>query len=125
MWFQAACLLALLVTAFLERAFKRGQACLLAYFTLATGCVLLAAHNFITQVALGPLNVRDLGQDSVNAAAAGFVLLGVADFALLIVLGRDLGYAAQQQQLGGGRDNGGAYGSESVGIMQFQTSAPV
>lgn len=49
-WFQAALLLALFVCAFLERSFKRGQACFLAFFTICTQCVLLSAHNFITQV---------------------------------------------------------------------------
>ena len=163
MWFEFALLVALLISAFLERSFKRGQAVFLCYFTLATVCVMLSAHDFITevcvasiwehhairasgawqvhgcwgmhaaacmaqpnkalcmhvelrpphgvwlraasdlhnlmsspwhdrrpcmhthaassgvcgraQVALGPLNVRDLGQDATNAAAAGFVLL--------------------------------------------------
>lgn len=124
-WFEAACLLSLLITAFLERSFKRGQAVFLAFFTLATQCVLLSAHNFITQVALGPLNTRDLGQDSVNAAAAGFVLLGVADFALLIVLGRDFGMPPGAL-LGAGGGAGQPYlGGPGGGVVQFQTSAPV
>lgn len=59
--------------------------------------------------------VRDLQQDSINAAAAGFVLLGVTDFALLIVIGKDFGvqpgaYAAPYQPPNG---------------IQFQSSAPV
>jgi hypothetical protein len=78
-WFELALLLALFITCFLENQFKRGQLVFLAFFTIATVCVLLSAHNFLTQVALGPLNVRDLGQDAVNAAAAGFVLLGLTN----------------------------------------------
>jgi len=117
-WFELALLLALFITCFLENQFKRGQLVFLAFFTIATVCVLLSADNFITQVALGPINVRDLGQDSVNAAAAGFVLLGIVNFALIIVLGKDFGVTpaapANAYQPPG-----------SLHSIQFQTSAPV
>jgi hypothetical protein len=114
LWLEFALLLALFITCFLEAAFKRGQVVFLAYFIIATVCVMLSAHNFITQLQLGPVNVRDLGQDSVNAAAAGFVLLGLANFVLLIVLGKDFGVQPQ----------GGQYQQAGMG-MQYQTSAPV
>lgn len=117
MWFEFALLLALFITCFLERSFKRGQIVFLAFYAIATVCVLLSAHNFITQVALGPLNVRDLGQDSVNAAAAGFVLLGITNFALIIVLGKDFGVPP------GSANPYQAPGSSHA--IQFQTSAPV
>jgi hypothetical protein len=113
LWLEFALLLALFITCFLEAAFKRGQVVFLAYFIIATVCVMLSAHNFITQLQLGPVNVRDLGQDSVNAAAAGFVLLGLANFVLLIVLGKDFGVQPQVQ-----------YQQAGMG-MQYQTSAPV
>jgi hypothetical protein len=119
LWFEFALLLALFITCFLERQFKRGQMVFLAFFTLAALCVMISAHNFITQVALGPINVRDLGQDAVNAAAAGFVLLGVVDFALIVVLGKDFGV---HQQGGGGGYEAQANGLHSI---QFQTGPPV
>lgn len=66
--------------------------------------------QFITMITLGPINVRDVEQDAVNAAAAGYVLLGLVNFVLIIVLGKDFGYeAAQNYQQ----------------TVQFQTSAPV
>jgi hypothetical protein len=73
---------------------------------------MISAHNFITQVTLGPINVRDLGQDSINAAAAGFVLLGFTNFVLLIVLGKDFGVQPNHQY-------------QPTNGIQFQSSAPV
>ena len=91
----------------------------LAFFVLATLCLMIAAHNFITLVALGPVGMQDLAQDSVNAAAAGFVLLGIANFVLIIVLGKDFGLpqggvAAYPQPASGG-----------LHAIQFQTGPPV
>lgn len=117
MWFEFALLLALFITCFLERSFKRGQIVFLAFFVLATLCVMLSAHNFITHVALGPINIRDLGQDATNAAAAGFVLLGITNFALIIVLGKDFGLPAAEKNAY--QPPGGMH------AIQFQTSAPV
>ncbi|KIZ07467.1 hypothetical protein MNEG_0477 [Monoraphidium neglectum] len=117
-WFEFALLLALFITCFLERSFKRGQIVFLAFFVLATMCVMLSAHNFITQVALGPINVRDIGQDSVNAAAAGFVLLGITNFVLIIVLGKDFGVPQ-------GMTNPYQQPGAGLHAIQFQTSAPV
>lgn len=93
---------------------------LLAFFVLATSCTLQSAHNFITHVALGPLDVRDLRQDATNAAAAGFVLMSLTNFVLIILLGRDFGLA----QAGGAGGTAGAYLPPGHGIT-FQTSAPV
>lgn len=122
MWLEAALLLALLVTAFLERAFARGRLVFLAFFVVATVCCLLSAHNFITDVAIGPVNVRDLGQDAVNAAAAGFTLLAFTDFVLIIVLGKDFG--APPVGAAGGQN---PYADPYTGghAISFQTSAPV
>lgn len=69
--------------------------------------------QFITQISIGPVNVRDVEADAVNAAAAGNVLLGVVNFALIIVLGKDFGYEPAQQYQQTGNN------------IQFQTSAPV
>ncbi len=49
LWFEFALLLAFFVAAFQEHAFARGRAVFLAYFTLATACLLLSAHNYLTQ----------------------------------------------------------------------------
>ncbi len=72
------------------------------------------------QVAIGPINVRDIGQDSINAAAGGFVMLSFVNFVILIVVGKDFG-------LPPGAGGAGSYqppGHLGMGI-QFQTSAPV
>lgn len=76
MWFEVALLLALFITCFLEQAFKRGRICFLAFFVLATQGCMWSAHNFLTQIALaaGGLNVRDLGQDAINAGACSDTL---------------------------------------------------
>lgn len=115
LWFEFALLVALFVCCFLEQAFKRGQLVFLAYFVLCTGCVLLSAHNFITNIDVGPVNVKDLRQDAVNAASAGFVLVGIANFALIIVLAKDFGY----------QPAGGQYQQTGSAGIQFQSSAPV
>lgn len=124
MWFEAALLLALFVTAFLERSFARGRLVFLAFFTIATQCCLLSAHNFITDVAIGPINVRDLGQDATNAAAAGFTLLAFTDFVLLIVLGKDFGAPPVGAAAGQNPYADPAYGVGGHAIS-FQTSAPL
>jgi hypothetical protein len=64
-----ALLLALFITCFLEQAFKRGRICFLAFFVLATQGCMWSAHNFLTQLEItaGGLDVRDLGQDAINA----------------------------------------------------------
>lgn len=67
LWFEVALLLALFITCFLEQAFKRGRICFLAFFVLATQGLMWSAHNFLTQLELVTLNVRDLGQDAINA----------------------------------------------------------
>lgn len=121
LFFELCLLLALFVTVFLERAFQRGRAVFLTFFNLASMCVLLSAHDFITDVAIGPINVRDLGQDAVNAAAAGFVLLGITNFGLLIVLGRDFG-APPPAVPAYERPGMGGLGPHGIG---FQSSAPV
>lgn len=115
-WFEAALLLALLVTCFLEDAFKRGRLVFLAFIVLVTQGTMWSAHNFIVQISLGPLNVRDIAQDAVNAAAAGFVLLSLTNFALIIVLGKDFGYTGPAAP---------KYQATNGGGLQFQVSAPV
>lgn len=69
LWFEVALLLALFITCFLEQAFKRGRICFLAFFVLATQGCMWSAHNFLTQLEItaGGLDVRDLGQDAINA----------------------------------------------------------
>lgn len=84
LWFEFALLAALFVTAFMEQAFKRGRLVFLAFFVLATQAIMWSAHEFITTVTLGPINIRDISQDAANAASAGCVLLGVANFAIII-----------------------------------------
>jgi hypothetical protein len=81
LWFEVALLLALFITCFLEQAFKRGRICFLAFFVLATQGCMWSAHNFLTQLALaaGGLNVRDLGQDAINAGASADTLRLVHD----------------------------------------------
>eukprot|EP00879_Flechtneria_rotunda_P008643 GHRR01009056.1.p1 GENE.GHRR01009056.1~~GHRR01009056.1.p1 ORF type:complete len:169 (+),score=45.54 GHRR01009056.1:161-667(+) len=113
-WFEFALLLALFITCFLEAAFKRGRLVFLAFFVLAAQGLMWSAHEFITQIQLGPINVRDVGQDAVNAASAGFVLLGLTNFALIIVLGKDFGFESPPK-----------YQQAHTGGIQFQTSAPV
>lgn len=71
LWFELALLLALFVTCFLESAFKRGRISLLAFFVLATQGLMWSAHNFLTQMEIATVNVRDLSQDAVNAGEAG------------------------------------------------------
>ena len=96
----------------------------LAFFTVATMCTLLSAHNFITDVAIGPVNVRDLGQDATNAAAAGFTLLALANMVLLIVLGKDFGMPPMGAAAGVNPYADPAYGVGGHAVS-FQTSAPV
>ncbi len=69
LWFECGLLLALLITCFLEAAFKRGRMCFLAFFVLATQGLMWSAHNFLTALELtaSGLNTRDLGQDAINA----------------------------------------------------------
>lgn len=73
----------------------------------------LCCLQFITQITIGAVNIRDVEQDAVNAASAGLVLLGLVNFALIIVLGKDFGYEAAQHYQQTGNN------------IQFQTSAPV
>ncbi|KAF8068254.1 hypothetical protein HT031_001941 [Scenedesmus sp. PABB004] len=119
LWFEFALLVALLACSFLEAAFRRDRLVFLAFFVLVTNGLLWSAHNFITELQIGPIDVKDVAQDAVNAAAAGYVLLGLANFVLIIILGKDFGaepphaYAATHHHGGAG------------GTMQFQTSAPV
>jgi hypothetical protein len=120
-----------------------------------------SAHNFLTLIELGPVNLRDVGQDAVNAGvcvsgggwlmslisiartantqpqllrvrlkpdvlcpasctnhagAAGFVLLSLTNFVLLIVLGKDVGYEAQHNN---------PYREAKASGIAFQSSAPV
>lgn len=56
-----------------------------------------------------------LGHVSLIAGAAGFVLLSLVNFILLIVLGKDVGYDATTNQYQQAKPSG----------IQFQTSAPV
>jgi hypothetical protein len=55
------------------------------------------------------------GLDLAVAGAAGFVLLSLVNFILLIVLGKDVGYEA----------NNNPYQQAKASGIQFQTSAPV
>lgn len=71
LWFELALLLALFITCFMAEAFKRGRMAFLAFFVLATQGLMWSAHEFLTQVQLGPVDVKDLGQDAVNAGAFG------------------------------------------------------
>lgn len=72
LWFELALLLALFITCFMEAAFKRGRMCFLAFFTLATQGLMWSTHNFLTQIEVNsPVNVRDLGQDAINAGRRG------------------------------------------------------
>ncbi len=77
-------------------------------------CCMISAHNFMTSVTLGPINLDDIDQDATNAASAGFVLLGITNFALLIVLSKDFGI-----------DNHRGPRYEPPSMVQFQSSAPV
>ena len=77
--------MALFVCSFLEHAFRHGRLVFLAFFVLATQCVLLSAHNFITQLDLvGPIDLKNLSADANQAAAAGYVLLGITNFVIII-----------------------------------------
>ncbi len=60
------------------------------------------AHNFINDVSIASLGLKSYATDATNAAAAGFVLLSITNFALLIVIGLDqekgaLGYGSDAQ----------------------------
>ncbi len=78
-------------------------------------CPRLAHHPYGARSA-----ATDLGQDAINAAAAGFVLLSIANFALIIILAKDFGVerSPAYHQAPNSYNN-------NANIMQFQTSAPV
>jgi hypothetical protein len=116
LWFEFALLLALFITSFIDQAFKRGRLVFLAFFVMVTQGIMWSAHDFITSLVIGPINLRDIGQDAANAATAGFVLLGMTNFVLIIVLGKDFGYDAAASN---------SYQQTSSAAIQFQTSAPV
>ncbi|WIA11053.1 hypothetical protein OEZ85_011205 [Tetradesmus obliquus] len=116
LWFEFALLVALFITSFIEQAFKRGRLVFLAFFVMVTQGIMWSAHDFITTLVLGPIMLRDIGQDANNAATAGFVLLGMTNFVLIIVLGKDFGYDAAAHN---------SYQQTNSAAIQFQTSAPV
>jgi len=135
LWFELALLIALFATALLPDAFRRGRAALLAFSTLSTLCLLLSAHNFITKVDISArVDVRDLDQDGVNAAAAGFVLLSLAMMALMIALGKDFSCAGCGQHapvspfldagaMGAGA--GGPHGADYGAHVRYQANPPI
>jgi hypothetical protein len=102
----------------MEQAFRRGRIVFLAFFVLCTQGLMVSAHNFIVMIQLGPINVRDIAQDAINAASAGFVLLSLTNFALIILLGKDFGYEAPSRQYHQFQQSG-------LNNIQFQTSPPV
>jgi hypothetical protein len=76
---------------------------------VCTGLLMLSSNSFINDISLDTLGLKSYATDATNAAAAGFVLLSITNFALLIIIGLD-------------QESGGAlkYGSESA-----QFSSPV
>lgn len=144
LWFSLTLIVAQLATAFVADSFRRGRAALLAFTTLCCFCLLLSAHNFITRVDISAqLDVRDLDQDSVNAAAAGFVLLALSMMALMLALGTNFtctGCSSSScsggrgpllnggMMVGGGEfegGGGGAGGTDYGAHVRYQASPPI
>jgi hypothetical protein len=50
---------------------------------------MIASHNFINDVDITALGLKNYATDATNAAAAGFVLMSITNFCLLIVIGLD------------------------------------
>ena len=108
MWFEFALLAAILIVSCLERAFKRGRLVFLAFLVLATMCVMLSAHNFLILISVSAINInlRDVRQDAINAAVAGYVMLSVVNWALIILIGLEPAEAGASAR--GGMSTAGA-----------------
>lgn len=50
---------------------------------------MISSHNFINDVDITALGLKNYATDATNAAAAGFVLMAITNFCLLIVIGLD------------------------------------
>lgn len=88
LWFEFFLLVALFISGFLDSYYK-GRHVFTSYYLIATFCLMISAHNFLLVSMDGvlALNVKNVKQDAYTAAAAGFVMLSITNFALLIVLG--------------------------------------
>ena len=98
LWLEFFLLLALFISSFLE-SYNRGRMVFLAYFTMATVLTMWSAHNFINTSFAGrvPFDIHNQTQTAVNAGAAGFVLVSIANFCILIVRRRPLVFNASRR----------------------------
>lgn len=95
-WFEFILLCIMLGTCFVN-AFDRARFIYLTYLSLVTVLLTQTATNFCTnafQAHGGVLVLKDQKQSAMNAAAAGTVLMCIANYALIIFVG--LGAAAAQ-----------------------------
>lgn len=93
LWLEFFLLFALFISSFLE-SYNRGRMVFMAYFTMATVLSMQSAHNFIMNIKVTSLKVdfTNPQTSATNAGAAGFIMVGVANFAILIVLGKDFAW---------------------------------
>lgn len=125
LWLEFFLLFALFISGFLE-SYNRGRMVFLAYFTIASILTMGSAHHFIMDMDITSLRVdisELTSEHAANTAAAGFMMVSVVNFALLIVLGIDFAYtppstataiAALQKQPTKGLRPQGAGGSSAV-----------
>jgi hypothetical protein len=88
LFFEGILLISLFVSVFFE-AFEKGKAAFTSFFVMCTTLLMISSNQFIKDAAAGYRGSIAVvgGQGANNAGAAGYVLLCIWNFCLLIILG--------------------------------------
>lgn len=88
LFFEGILLISLFVSVFFE-SFEKGKAAFTSFFVMCTTLLMISSNQFIKDAAAGYRGSIAVvgGQGANNAGAAGYVLLCIWNFCLLIILG--------------------------------------
>lgn len=103
-WFEFFLLVAMISCAFIN-AFDKARLIFLTYLAMVTVLLTEAATYFTKKTVsyyqdptTGSTTIQDVTFDAYGAAAAGAVLCSIANFALIIFVGKDIAYSASVPQ---------------------------